>query len=372
MSFSEEEDDLWEFGERLTSFERESEKNKKHQRSSKNSRQTKPRERSASPPPKPPPSNAKKFIRLTVDTREWLTDNISFYDEFFKILSTHYGKEKASKMLKRKQEQTGDFNFYEIGEDGTKKLVYIVERKTPSDLVASFSDARYEIQKQKLFEAHEKEGIPFCFLIEGDMSTAPDIVLAEAIKFDLLKQTVAILQTKDQNDTVASLLLFLERLQSPKNMVGCLYRHMYAKSKRSVQNHFADSLSLIQGVGYEKALAISRAFKNVKTLVAEGKGRIRNVVVSENGKQRKIGFVLEQRILSCYENESLGIVDTVYYIEREDKDPKPKKKKAVVEVSDSDTPIRLASSKKMSFKPLKKPTMLDQMVHQYNQKKKKK
>lgn len=294
-------DDLWEFGKELGKPE-ESQPEKKWHR-----------------------------IYLAIDNRERADSSSFFYDLIMPELQKAFGDTEAERMLKKRNLPAGDFCFYGTQRDGSEELLFIYERKTWPDLQASWNDGRLETQKDILMKMNQEQGVRFAYIFEG----SPDAVLdkyptAETLRdymFELEKATIPKVLTSCVPETISHLLRMYDSLKRPEPLHGCYYKHMYGKSNKLPQNYFADCLSLIRGVGYEKAYALAAAFKNHRNLALLGYGNIRDVVVQGKTKH-KVGKALEARILECVKHEAEEPDDALVAKRKNEDDlPDPKRRR---------------------------------------------
>jgi ERCC4-type nuclease len=294
-------DDLWEFGKELGKPE-ESQPEKKWHR-----------------------------IYLAIDNRERADSSSFFYDLIMPELQKAFGDTEAERMLKKRNLPAGDFCFYGTQRDGSEELLFIYERKTWPDLQASWNDGRLETQKDILMKMNQEQGVRFAYIFEGSPGAVLDkYPTAETLRdymFELEKATIPKVLTSCVPETISHLLRMYDSLKRPEPLHGCYYKHMYGKSNKLPQNYFADCLSLIRGVGYEKAYALAAAFKNHRNLALLGYGNIRDVVVQGKTKH-KVGKALEARILECVKHEAEEPNDALVAKRKNEDDlPDPKRRR---------------------------------------------
>lgn len=326
------EDDLWEFGKEFGNSDQPEGQHEEdqHEEEREEQREKKRGEGREKKRGKREVQREWDRIYLAIDNRERADSCSFFYDLIMPELQKAFGDTEAERMLKKRNLPAGDFCFYGTQRDGSEELLFIYERKTWPDLQASWNDGRLETQKEALIKLNQEEGVRFAYIFEG----SPDAVLdkfptADTLRdymFELEKATIPKVMTSCVPETIAHLMRMFDSLKRPEPLHGSYYKHMYGKSNKLPQNYFADCLSLIKGVGYEKAYALAAAFGNHRNLALLGYGNIRDVVVQGKTKHR-VGPALEARILECVKHEAdYPDLDDTFMTQRK-QDPPPKRRR---------------------------------------------
>lgn len=243
------------------------------------------------------PSNT---VRMLIDTRE-RAGGLTLYNVVLNLLQES-GMDTAvisSDDIKREQLLRGDFCFVKKVE-GEWKLVLIVERKTVSDLQASFTDGRLEEQKADLLRLRQEEGIPFVYLVEGSLKR--DVNERSRINAALLKdyieqmemESILVKRPKTKEKTCLILFRYLHALQRNAPIRGVAMRALANKSKNTPDMWWTHALALVPGVSLETADEIARAFPTQSKLISGGPMRIRDM---KRKNRRRYGESVETAVL---------------------------------------------------------------------------
>jgi ERCC4-type nuclease len=109
-------------------------------------------------------------------------------------------------------EQLEHADFQILDSDGT--ILFLFERKTIDDLLASIKDGRYKNQKAKLFESYKPSQI--YYIIEGtikynEVSHTKDKIIQSAILNTMLRDKIGIMNTKNNKDTFECIINIFNR-----------------------------------------------------------------------------------------------------------------------------------------------------------------
>lgn len=147
----------------------------------------------------------------------------------------------------------------------------ILERKTMSDLVASFNDGRYREQKNRLLEVMKEGGdkIGVGYIIEG--VDFPKKEFSQCMGFmvnTLVRDKMIVYKSKDLRETYEFLLKMLKNWEKYKIKEKPV--KVKLRCKREVLTPkiiFEQQLSLIPGVSIETAGIISEKYNDIKSLI---------------------------------------------------------------------------------------------------------
>lgn len=192
--------------------------------------------------------------------------------------------------------------------------VFVFERKTIPDLLASIKDGRYKGQKAKL--AASFDACATYYIIEGcGRFECNDSVTKGVIINTLLRDKIGIFYTHDVKDTVQLLKdVYARYVKSPEtytctskepNSDACAFQ----KTKKLTENTYINILCQVPGVSQKTALAIAKKYVSVGALVnqlgslshEERVVCLKNIcTVDSKGNSRKIGEKIALNVLDVF------------------------------------------------------------------------
>ncbi len=230
-------------------------------------------------------------------------------------------------------------------------LLLLIERKTMADLIASVNDGRYREQKQRMLES----GIPKCklmYILEGSLNDIPGHLKTlygmiintlfrdkiTVLKFEDIDETIffikrIIKKLEDKDPTLVSLSLLSSNVLSNvlsnenklehdgaeddiNNVNNIAYLStikMKKKDNLTSQNCSILQLAQIPGMSMQNANLIIDKYKSIANLIKtyfeidetkRAKMLMDLEITISNGKKRKLGPVLSERIYNYLFNIS--------------------------------------------------------------------
>jgi len=163
----------------------------------------------------------------------------------------------------------GDFVI--SNSDDVDDILYIIERKTWKDLLASITDGRFRQQKDRLMSS-VKDPNKIVYIIEGTKSqlrTPMNHRIADsAIQNLVLKHKFKVFFSESQSNTHDQIKLLHKKLKNKElldNTPVCPIK-LQSRKQSVMTNIFATQLSAIPGLSYKSAVVISEKYKNMKGL----------------------------------------------------------------------------------------------------------
>ena len=187
----------------------------------------------------------------------------------------------------------------------TMELLYIIERKTISDLCSSITDARFREQKTRLLNS-VKDPYKIIYIIEGSKKTArlSKKIMDSALLNLMFKHHYHVIFTIDINDTVDTVKLLYEKIKTNvidtkldfNNKISPLPSKLIKKSDSIQPNIFIHQLAVIPGVSIDIAQKISMIYPNMISLLnalKEDASILKDIHVTS---KRKLGKKLSDKI----------------------------------------------------------------------------
>jgi crossover junction endonuclease MUS81 len=205
------------------------------------------------------------MIRLVLDTRE--TQLISL------LRDRDLDKYSSSITFEVKQLDIGDIHIcYD-------ERIWIIERKTVADLLASIKDGRYKEQKQRLIASRHD----CMYLIEGDdiMSSKNErhqVTLSSAYIHTMFRDGIRVLFVKNITDTVTFILTlcakildkpeyFVENCKDHSDYVDCVKIKSKKIENITPDNCYIMQLAQIPGISAIIAKKIASIYPSMRDLV---------------------------------------------------------------------------------------------------------
>lgn len=190
--------------------------------------------------------------------------------------------------------------------------VYVLERKTKADLVASIVDNRYKDQKIRLIENYVKKGIPVVYLIEGfyksgGHESVPHRNQLAALVNTSLRDDILVYHvdtTKDSIDYILELQKKLPQFQGDnKNLAEAEYVSSIQKKRGdniTPENMLIVMLCQIPKVGHNVAKSVAEKYNTMSNLCLsfeECEDEHRELMLSElKVGKRRIGKIISKQI----------------------------------------------------------------------------
>ena len=175
----------------------------------------------------------------------------------------------------------------------SKEPNVILERKTMSDLVASFNDGRYREQKNRLLEVMKVEGseVKVGYIIEGmDFPKAEYNQCMGFMVNTLVRDGMIVYKSKNLGETYDFLLKLMKNWEKYKIKEKPVKVKLRCKKEvLTPKIIFEQQLSLIPGVSIETAGIISEKYYDIKSLIRileENEKEVMELKRSKTGKRR--------------------------------------------------------------------------------------
>lgn len=184
-------------------------------------------------------------------------------------------------------------------------ILFLFERKTIADLIASIKDGRYKNQKYILDQSGFSSDQIF-YIIEGSVKWESTSSVNKSVNGafinTLLRDKIGIFQTKDLTTTFSLIKSILDRVSKDpeKYLNSTTERQIVTLSineKTTPEKCFINMLCQIPTISEKTATAIKTRFSTMKNLISELESKSREEqetilstvkIVDENNKQRKI------------------------------------------------------------------------------------
>lgn len=243
-------------------------------------------------------------IKLIIDNRENAIIDIIEKDNQLKTIAT----------VKYMNMDVGDISI-----KFNDKIVYLIERKTWSDLAASIKDGRYKSQKMRLSSYAINNKIPktsIMYLIEGKQNNQK----INGIALSILKSACINTQTRDgmriyQTNDVIDTYVFLCKVCKCLKQYGSykdricdenmedkiIKSHVPVKKKSGLtsENIYMHQLSIIPNVSIKTARAIMNTYSSMPILLKKFENNPELLSEIKVGK-RRLGKVLSKKIYNCF------------------------------------------------------------------------
>jgi ERCC4-type nuclease len=230
------------------------------------------------------------------------------------ILEIDYRERDIIERLNLKDQSIQPFNFVicnlPIGDFILRQkdiIVYIIERKSITDLVASIKDSRFREQKDRLLDSMGGESDKIVYLLEGnkrsgltERSKLSKNTLDSAIMNLIFKHKYKVLPSLDLDDTVEQLLLLYKKINT-NDMTVILNKSsnlLLKKSEGKSSNVLVNQLCSIPGVSVNVAKKIieEKKLENISDLINILKLNCNTLSEIKVSEKRKLGKVLEKKI----------------------------------------------------------------------------
>jgi len=168
----------------------------------------------------------------------------------------------------------GDFVLSKSDTLDPDSIVYIIERKSRSDLLASIKDGRFREQKARMLESTQCPS-KVVFIIQSEksrQSQSQTPIFNGAIINLVFKHQHKVLFTNDDNDTFKTVMMLINKIEkgdivSPTTSAeASAPKRICSKGDKIKETLTATLLSVIPGVSYNIGLVISKAFPSLHAL----------------------------------------------------------------------------------------------------------
>jgi ERCC4-type nuclease len=246
----------------------------------------------------------------------------------------------------------GDIQININKEDGSSELFLLIERKTMKDLISSVNDGRYREQKKRLLESIPREKI--MYLLEGHLDDIPGQMKTlfgmiinsifrdklHILRFECIEETIYFIKRviKKLNDNDENIMVHLKNNSSSATASASENSESVTNSNNSNTNTNSDleylstiklkkkdnltsnncsllQLAQIPGMSLQNAKIIIDKYQSIANLIKtyyeiDENNRAKMLIDLEisisNGKKRKLGKVLSERIYQYLFNISVS------------------------------------------------------------------
>lgn len=200
----------------------------------------------------------------------------------------------------------------EHGDVHVKKgdVVFVFERKALPDLQASIHDGRYHNQKIRLMESYPRERL--CYIIEGILDfTHTDAPIVSAVINTMMRDRIAVFNTRNTSDTYAFVLEFAKRIDTDVErytMFGGACQHMVPPHPKKHESTFVNMLCQVQGVSLKTAKSIEHMYTSLGAMLekykdmtdAEKLNTLKSIMTCDTkGSQRKISSTAAKNLYNA-------------------------------------------------------------------------
>jgi ERCC4-type nuclease len=184
-----------------------------------------------------------------------------------------------------------------------KGIIFIIERKTFTDLSASICDNRFREQKQRLIDS-VCDPNKIIYLLEGNKKIIKNLsktIIDSSVLNLIFRHHYNIIFTQDLQDTLDNILLLCKKVRTGEfnknlNDIGPL--KLIKKSDKLSNNIFINQLQQIPGVSSDIANAIKNKYKNMNELILAFNTNLKEklLVGLPITESRKIGLITSKKI----------------------------------------------------------------------------
>lgn len=148
-----------------------------------------------------------------------------------------------------------------------ENILYIIERKSISDLCASIKDNRFREQKQRLTDSID-DSSRIVYLIEKSTGklTLSRSIIQSAITNMVFFHNFKVIYTENKDESILFILDFYKKLCEDKEISTFNFTPS-KKSDKNNMNALACQLTTIQGVSWATALVVQSEYITMKNLI---------------------------------------------------------------------------------------------------------
>jgi len=197
-------------------------------------------------------------------------------------------------------------------------ILFIIERKSISDLCASIIDGRHTEQKNRLIDTIE-DPKKIIYIIEGTLPANADCVkgitknsINSAILNLIFKHKYNVIFTESKEDTVDNIVLLYNKIINNKLEIEVSSKiNIIKKSDKINNNIFINMICIIPGISGKIAIKIHEKYKTLNEIITaynliedvnNKKKMLSEIYINSN---RKLGKVLSERIYNSIFNTTL-------------------------------------------------------------------
>ena len=196
------------------------------------------------------------------------------------------------------------------------KILYLFERKTISDLLASIKDGRYKNQKANITSNFKP--FQYFYIIEGNVkynsnpSNQNDKVILSAVINTMIRDKMGIFFTKSEQETAELIKCIYNRIKNKPDEYTCDPQVCESvitsacKKKKTVSEVWKQQLCQIPDISEKTADSVIEKYRNLKYFYTVFENKTKEEVISElsllktmdtKGKSRKLS---EKQIVNLY------------------------------------------------------------------------
>lgn len=215
-------------------------------------------------------------------------------------LEIDYRESKIIELMKKYEFAKQSITNLPVGDFIIKKadeILFIIERKTISDLSSSITDGRFRNQKSRLSEIEPSKII---YIIEGSYNEGkyllPRSTIDSAILNLIFKHKFNVIFTESPEHTLLQILSLFKKIQNNELTLTEQNQPVKLLKKSHNFNCFTNMLSVIPGVSNKIAQCIVDKYKTLPNLMNEFKDLPELLSTIQTTDKRKLGVVLSKKI----------------------------------------------------------------------------
>ena len=229
-----------------------------------------------------------------------------------------YREHYLIELFNTKQNNNYIIKNLEIGDiiikDISDNIIYIIERKTISDLCSSIIDNRYKEQKQRLLSNYNIDNI--IYMIEGNEKVYNSRITYKTIMSTIinmnLRDKIKVIRTNNLEETYINIMLILDKLENKKLLINKseeINNLIKTSKKKNLDNnlYYLTILSQIPSISINTAKLIQQIAPSILDLYQIYKDNntdiIKNIIINK----KKLGDKLTYKIFNYLFNVDIKI-----------------------------------------------------------------
>lgn len=229
-----------------------------------------------------------------------------------------YREHYLIELFNTKQNNNYIIKNLEIGDiiikDISDNIIYIIERKTISDLCSSIIDNRYKEQKQRLLSNYNIDNI--IYMIEGNEKVYNSRITYKTIMSTIinmnLRDKIKVIRTNNLEETYINIMLILDKLENKKLLINKseeINNLIKTSKKKNLDNnlYYLTILSQIPSISINTAKLIQQIAPSILDLYQIYKDNntdiIKNIIINK----KKLGNKLTYKIFNYLFNVDIKI-----------------------------------------------------------------
>ena len=192
-----------------------------------------------------------------------------------------------------------------IIKDSNNNIIYIIERKTISDLCSSIIDNRYKEQKQRLLSNFNTDNI--IYIIEGNDKVYNTRITYKTIMSTIinmnLRDKISVIRTYNLEETYINIMLILDKLENKKLIINKseeINNLIKTSKKQNLDNnlYYLTILSQIPGMSINTAKLVQQIAPSILELYDIYKNNNTDIIKNILINKKKLGAKLTYKIFN--------------------------------------------------------------------------